>query len=138
MHSLKVCLKDEKILMITFFQNTIDLDWENLRKSPAPYVPESSGATDLSNFERQTNKVNEDGEADPFAQRQLTMETNGINPEKFRFTRLDILHEENERIFKEAGEADEDEKSRDLPKKGDFQKKKRWSLFEEASKISKK
>lgn len=115
------------------FDKYLGIDWTNIRKSPAPYIPEQAHELDMSNFQRESNKVAEDKELEPFSAKKQNTESDQINPEKFRFTRLDILHEENERIVEEAQATNikiEDDEIFALRREA-MDKRRKWTVFDD-------
>jgi len=96
----------------------LEINWDLILKSKAPIIPLTENDIDVSNFEKENKKYLQSELENPFFHDKthvsffiflvlLNFSKDGthsvsINKENFELARVDILHEENEKVVQEA------------------------------------
>jgi len=116
----------EEIKSHPFFKK---INWDEILKSKAPIIPVTNNDIDVSNFEKESKKFNQSELENPFHEKSVEgMQPVTINKETFELARVDILHEENEKVVKEATNTISQEELEKMRKARLVNRK--WSVFD--------
>lgn len=76
----------------------VGFDWEHIRDNPAPIKPIIVSETDISHFEKDSKKLDEEEKQSPFKPRTFEQKsewTSKLDLKEFQMKRRDLLHQLN-------------------------------------------